>query len=234
MKTAGQDNPFVNRFSGHQREKLSGGLLSLLLLIFISLIHFYFPLFDRQADLLLSIMLAERGYRFFDRITELGNIWLVLPAAFVLLILFLKSHRENSFHLLVTVFGGAFFGFFLKILLSPDLNAFNMSFQTGRDLGFPSGHALMAALFYGWLTFTAATEIPNRYLRWSSVFLGIVIIILIGASRLVISVHLATDVLGGWAAGVFWLCISFSIVAWYKKALHLLSPGGTFDRPTGE
>jgi membrane-associated phospholipid phosphatase len=235
MKTARHENLPVNHLSGQQKKILSMGLISLLLFIFISLIHFVFPSIDHQLDLWLVILFAGRGYRFFGRITELGNIWLVLPAALVLfLILFLKFQKDKSFHLLVTVFGGAIFGFLLKILFSPDLNAANLNVQTRMDLGFPSGHALMGTLFYGWLVFMAFREIQNRYLKWSAVFLGMAVIFLIGVSRLVISVHFATDVLAGWAAGVLWLSISNTIMVWPGKFIQRLSPAETYRCSIGE
>jgi membrane-associated phospholipid phosphatase len=73
------------------------------------------------------------------------------------------------------------------------------------SFGLPSGHAQIAASVWGWL----AVEVRKR---WFTIF-SVVLIFLIGISRLYLGVHFLTDVLLGWLLGGL-LVWAFS--AWHK------------------
>jgi membrane-associated phospholipid phosphatase len=73
------------------------------------------------------------------------------------------------------------------------------------SFGLPSGHAQIAASVWGWL----AVEVKKR---WFSI-VAVVIIFLIGLSRIYLGVHFLTDVLVGWLLGGL-LVWAFS--AWWK------------------
>ncbi len=73
------------------------------------------------------------------------------------------------------------------------------------SFGLPSGHAQIAASVWGWL----AVEVKKR---WFSI-VALVIIFLIGVSRIYLGVHFLTDVLLGWLLGGL-LVWAFS--AWWK------------------
>ena len=73
------------------------------------------------------------------------------------------------------------------------------------SFGMPSGHAQIAASVWGWL----AVEVKKR---WFSI-VSLVIIFLIGLSRIYLGVHFLTDVLLGWLLGGL-LVWAFS--AWWK------------------
>ena len=64
-----------------------------------------------------------------------------------------------------------------------------------QGYSFPSGHSAMAVAMYG----SAAREIRKKWFRWITVILPL----LIGVSRFVVGVHYPTDVLAGWAVGLF-------------------------------
>ena len=66
---------------------------------------------------------------------------------------------------------------------------------TAQGYSFPSGHAAMSAALYG----TAAGQIRKKW-AW---ILAVVMILMIGCSRFVLGVHYPTDVLVGWALGLF-------------------------------
>lgn len=74
------------------------------------------------------------------------------------------------------------------------------------SFGLPSGHAQDAAAIWGWL----AVEVKKR---WFTIVM-VVLIFLIGVSRLVLGVHFLGDVLLGWLIGGL-LVWAFS--AWFKK-----------------
>ena len=81
-----------------------------------------------------------------------------------------------------------------------------------EGLSFPSGHATMSAAIYLTLgALLASTRARRRERAW---LLGAAAAIaaLVGVSRIVLGVHWATDVLGGWAFGAAW-AIAWLLVA---------------------
>ncbi len=200
--------------------RLPGGLISLALLILITGVHFFLPAFDERMGSIISNSLQGRGYFFFDKVTELGNISLILPAAFFLLLFLLwKRSWVRSIQLVLIVFGGAAFGYFLKLLYSQTRILSGSTLSTKLDLGFPSGHTMMALLFYGWFAYFALVTFKSTVWKWFAVLMGIFLIVSVGISRLMINVHLPSDVLSGWLAGSIWLVISSWLTAWIDEII---------------
>ena len=77
---------------------------------------------------------------------------------------------------------------------------------------FPSGHAFAATVFYGYLIYLAWKHLNPRLLVFLATIFGLVMIALIGISRVYLNVHWLTDVLGGYLAGLSWLVFSILIV----------------------
>ncbi|MGI8766159.1 MAG: phosphatase PAP2 family protein [Gemmatimonadaceae bacterium] len=74
---------------------------------------------------------------------------------------------------------------------------------------FPSGHATTSAAVFVTVAYVLARE---RILsRRNAVVLGVTGPLLIGASRIYLDVHWATDVLGGWAAGLLIAALSAAL-----------------------
>lgn len=68
-----------------------------------------------------------------------------------------------------------------------------------ESFGIPSGHSMNSAAVWGWMAVEAKK-------RWSTI-VAIVVIFLIGISRLVMGVHFLSDVLLGWALGALLVLI---------------------------
>jgi undecaprenyl-diphosphatase len=91
---------------------------------------------------------------------------------------------------------------------------------TVSTLSFPSGHAMSAMAFYGFLIYLC---IQLRMPRWLKIFLPVVLgllILLIGMSRIYLGVHYPSDVLAGFIGGLIWItfcAILFNIFDIYRK-----------------
>jgi len=68
---------------------------------------------------------------------------------------------------------------------------------------FPSGHAVTSMAFYGMLLFLLQTRMEDRKKTNALSLVLLLLIVLIGPSRIYLGVHYPTDVLAGWAEGVF-------------------------------
>lgn len=148
-------------------------------------------------------------------ITALGYYRVVLPLLAIFVVVFyLKGWRLSAVLLTVSTAGGMFLTTVLKAVFQrsrPEL------FQTGYEAGFysfPSGHATVAVGFYGMLALILAYQARGA-LRWIIGAAGVVLVILIGFSRLYLGVHYPTDVLAGYLSAPLWVvCVGILYVVW--------------------
>lgn len=83
---------------------------------------------------------------------------------------------------------------------------------------FPSGHAMLSLVIYGFIAYLLARHF--RRWRWWIVSLIIVLIALIGFSRVYLGIHWPTDIVAGQAAGLTWLMaclLNLELYRYYNK-----------------
>lgn len=76
---------------------------------------------------------------------------------------------------------------------------------------FPSGHATGAIAVYGFIAYVLSREAVTVRRRFEIVFWSAVLVVLIGFSRMVLSLHYASDVAAGFLVGGFWLLVGFAM-----------------------
>lgn len=84
------------------------------------------------------------------------------------------------------------------------------------SLSFPSGHAMVGLVVYvfiAYLIIEGMTSIGKRVV----VILAAVLLLLIGASRIILQVHYPSDVIGGFAFGYIWVFFSILLYNYLKK-----------------
>ena len=87
--------------------------------------------------------------------------------------------------------------------------------QTG--FSFPSGHAMAAMSFYGFLIYLIAKSKFNTYTKVIYIFLLSTIILLVGISRIYLGVHYASDIIGGYLTSIIYMFIYIFAVDKIKK-----------------
>lgn len=81
---------------------------------------------------------------------------------------------------------------------------------------FPSGHTTAATAVYGFLAYAIARDLPVLRQRFEVVFWTVLLVLLIGFSRIILSVHFLSDVLSGLLVGGFWLIVAFALSEWAR------------------
>jgi undecaprenyl-diphosphatase len=72
-----------------------------------------------------------------------------------------------------------------------------------EDPSFPSGHAAMAAAFFTAFAYLLAPRMRTWVKRELLILFSVLVVIAIGLSRIILNVHWVSDVIAGWALGVF-------------------------------
>lgn len=88
---------------------------------------------------------------------------------------------------------------------------------------FPSGHTAGATVFYGVLC-GYLMSVFSGWWRVLVVFLALMMVVLVGLSRIYLGVHYLSDVLAAVASSAVWLAFTFTAVAtWQKRKSWLLA-----------
>jgi undecaprenyl-diphosphatase len=148
-------------------------------------------------------------------VTALGYYFVVVPLLAVSIVLFYRRGWRLSAVLLAVSTGGSVVlttvlkGVFQRA--RPEL--FDSGYQASF-YSFPSGHATVAVGFYGMLTVILAYRLRGLA-RWAVALCGVLVVLLIGFSRLYLGVHYPTDVLAGYLSALLWLvCVGGVYTLW--------------------
>jgi membrane-associated phospholipid phosphatase len=221
-------NYYVTKGAHFHKKVLSEALVLCLLVFFIlfcsvittGLFHTIFSNLDFSFAQFLAPFQSELGAKFFLFFTYLGN-WEVIftVEACVLLGFLVFHHRQDITLFLLATFVGEGVSLIFKAVASRERPADGLLTLTGAD-SFPSGHALMAILFYGLITYFLVIATKNKKYKKSITIGAVILVFLIGFSRLYLGVHYLTDVLAGFALGGIFLCC-FVILFEKTKHAHL-------------
>lgn len=75
------------------------------------------------------------------------------------------------------------------------------------NASFPSGHAMLSAVVFLTLGVLAARFAERRRVKILAMSAAVLVSLLVGASRVYLGVHWASDVLAGWSVGAAWAMI---------------------------
>ena len=81
--------------------------------------------------------------------------------------------------------------------------------------GFPSGHALTAIAFFGLMAYLLAPKMPSAFWKIIEVAAALFIIVFIGFSRVFTGGHYLTDILAGYAVGIAWTGMAYTLIEIY-------------------
>jgi len=117
--------------------------------------------------------------------------------------------RSSALMILSVLSAGVADGVMKDFFLSPRPPNALYQFAAG-DYGFPSGHAALAAAFFISLAYVLTPHIRSWVRRELFIVGCVLLTLIIGLTRVVLNVHWASDVIGGWTLGVF--CATASIL----------------------
>ena len=183
---------------------LIASLILLIIFIFFVFLHNYFNIIDDFVYSLVKPLISNDMTNIMQFITFFSDpIWCILLSC--LMILFVKNKKISKAFILnlILVF---LLNYVLKILFSRNRPAdINLIVETG--FSFPSGHAMMSLGIYGFLIYLLLLSDKNKISKIIGTCFLILLIFLIGISRIYLGVHYATDVIAGFVISASYLLL---------------------------
>lgn len=150
-----------------------------------------------------TIILIMKGFTF------LSEPYFILLFFLCYFLFCLKKKRFRDFYtLLLLVFIGVIMVGGMKQIIRRNRPTIAQLIPIS-DFSFPSGHAFMSMLIYGYFIYQIYHSVKSNY-KWIWISLFSFIIISVGFSRIYLGVHYTTDVLCGYGFG--FLLLSFSVM----------------------
>ena len=149
----------------------------------------------------------------------IGRDWLVVPAAVIALVLINKKRVALEIIVIYAICALAVFGI-KHIVEAPRpfmTEGLVVQYVDEGNYGMPSGHAVLSVTLLGWLWY--------RHPKSMIMTIGaLIIVLMIGLSRIHLGVHFPSQVLAGWALGFLFLWL----FSWVDR--HMFRPRGMYVR----
>lgn len=139
-----------------------------------------------------------------------ASVIVCIAAVLVGLYLWRRRQRYWVVALWLSVFGGLLLNRILKLVFHRARPHFRDAVQSLTSYSFPSGHTMIATVFYGALAAFVIANSKSWSLRIFSVAMALTLIMLVAFSRIYLGAHYLSDVLGAMAEGFAWIALSLT------------------------
>lgn len=171
--------------------------------------------FEAFDEKMASIALAFRNdvlTSFFRTVARFGD-WYVYVALFaVFTLVFYKNRQRLGVPALgfavISIAAGAMF--LMKEVFDRDRPTLH-TLVDATNPGYPSGHAMLSVIFYGFLLFLGWKLVRRM---WTKILLTVAVVLLVTLicfSRVYLGAHFASDVIAGLVAGIGWLAMAMLV-----------------------
>lgn len=157
-------------------------------------------------------IMSEKLTPVIKMITNFGGA-MVLSITTLLLLIIIKD-KKIGVGILINLCTATGLNLILKSLLQrPRPTEFRIINETGYS--FPSGHSMISMAFYGFIIYLIYEKVKNKYIKWTSITLLSILIVMIGFSRIYLGVHYLSDVLAGFLFSIAYLIVYIGIINKY-------------------
>jgi membrane-associated phospholipid phosphatase len=145
-------------------------------------------------------------------------VWVGTLTCGTLLFSVLKRWWYASLAVVLTIPAGTLLGEGIKILVHRERPFHESPFLDLTGYSFASGHTISATLLYGLLAVFAILLFKSWRRRAVAAVCALLMVFLVGLSRIALGAHYPTDVLGAIVAGIVWLAVCLLAVQRIRRA----------------
>lgn len=136
-----------------------------------------------------------------------GTLGLIILTALTACALVLRRRRTHATVLVLAMMSSSLATVILKLAFGRSRPSVDLLLgEVSHSYAFPSGHSFNTAVFAGTLAGFVVFSTAGRSSKIAATLVALAVTITVGLSRIYLAYHWLTDVLGGWALGVSWLC----------------------------
>ena len=193
-------------------------LLSLLLFVGLALPAAHHLLLPGD-ELVYRTIQAEHSWlltAFFQTVTKTGSYWVLAPVWAGVLLWQLPNWGLCLFLILYAYGVPQLRATAKQAVARPRPSHSLVAKSHFHSYGFPSGHALAAVAFYGMFLVLWHRRGGRRGWQWGITGGLLLLILLIGVSRIYLGAHWPSDVLGGYALGVAYCSLATAVYGWME------------------
>lgn len=156
---------------------------------------------------------------FMKSVTFLGSgKAIALSSVVVIAFLALRRRIDYIAGYLAAILGDSMLIVVLKATIRRPRPAVETTLIEAGGWSFPSGHAMLSVIFYGIISYFIIRVLKSWRLRVLTGLAAGFTVFLIGMSRIYLQVHYLSDVVAGYAGGLFWLSICVTGLEVYRRA----------------
>ncbi len=192
-------------------------LLLLLIICFIIIFNTSFREIINNADNkvinFINTIINTKLTNIMKIITLFGDIYIPL-----LIIVCIFIFKKKKIHAIILSFNYIFAGLitqFLKILISRP-RPIESIIKLPNSFSFPSGHSLTSIVFYFTLWYLLTIK-SNKKIKIFTFVITLILVLLIGFSRIYLKVHFFSDVIGGFVIGIILIFMIVNLINMFFK-----------------
>lgn len=202
-----------------------------ILLINIPCLYFFFKLLDdvvnqdwiTRADAILNKQIFAIASPLLDKMMIIlsyltgPDLFLFVPLLIIGILIYKKRYAQSLLMFLSIGIGNLLSTLVKALVERPRPVEAMMQYD---NFSFPSYHAMMSMILFSMIIYLFKDGIKNKFWRYLFVTANVLAILIIGFDRMYLHVHYFSDVLAGFALGLFWvtlLILIFKLISGLKK-----------------
>ena len=152
--------------------------------------------------------------KIFTIFTNLGGAYAML--ALTTLLILIKKNKKTSIFIAINLVCVFLTSQIFKLIFRRTRPA-EIFLVSAHGYSYPSGHMMVSSAFYFYILYLIWITIKNKMLKILFSIIAIILVLLIGFSRIYLGVHYTTDIIGGLLLAIAYLMLFIKITSKEKK-----------------
>jgi undecaprenyl-diphosphatase len=165
--------------------------------------------FDNYIYKIISNMRCDFLDSFMKLITSIGN---TIPVLIILLIIMINLNYKNRTILGTSMIITLIINQLIKYSIRRPRPPIEERLISQGGYSFPSGHSMMSMCLYGVIIYLVSQNIKDKKIRHLVISILVLLVLLIGLSRIYLRVHYPSDVLAGFLLTIFILISNITFI----------------------